>query len=75
MLRSYLEQLRRPDENEGALEKYLRKVQIFLSHSKRDNDGERIAQLVRQKLVDGGGLASFFDVKDIPLAFPSTESY
>ncbi|QUN27214.1 toll/interleukin-1 receptor domain-containing protein [Cupriavidus sp. KK10] len=70
MLRSYLEQLRRPDENEGALEKYLRKVQIFLSHSKRDNDGERIAQLVRQKLVDGGGLASFFDVKDIPPGIP-----
>lgn len=70
MLRSYLEQLRRPEEDEEALEKYLRKVQIFLSHSKRDNDGERIAQLIRQELVEGGGLASFFDVKDIPPGIP-----
>ena len=30
MLRSFLEQLRRPDEEEAALEQYLRKVQIFL---------------------------------------------
>jgi len=66
MLRSYLEQLRRPGEEEDALEQYLRKVQIFLSHSKRDDDGERIAKLIRQELVDEGGLASFFDVKDIP---------
>lgn len=66
MLRSYLEQLRRPDEDEAALEQYLKKVQIFLSHSKRDADGERIAKLIRQQLFEGDGLASFFDVRDIP---------
>uniref|UniRef100_UPI003F4919C2 toll/interleukin-1 receptor domain-containing protein n=1 Tax=Cupriavidus taiwanensis TaxID=164546 RepID=UPI003F4919C2 len=70
MLRSYLEQLRRPDEDEEALDKYLRKVQIFLSHSKHDDDGERIAQHIRQMLVDDGGLASFFDIKDIPPGIP-----
>ena len=66
MLRSYLERLRRPDEEEAALEQYLRKVQILLSHSKHDRDGERIAKLIRKALFDGNGLASFFDVHDIP---------
>lgn len=66
MLRSYLERLRRPDEEDAALEQYLRKVQVFLSHSKRDQDGERIAKLIRDKLFKGDGLATFFDVYDIP---------
>ncbi|RWP35309.1 toll/interleukin-1 receptor domain-containing protein [Mesorhizobium sp.] len=66
MLRHYLEHLRRPAEVEEALEKYLQKVQIFLSHSKHDNYGTRIAQLIRDRLHAGHGLASFFDVHDIP---------
>lgn len=66
MLRSYLERLRRPDEEDAALEQYLRKVQIFLSHSKHDHDGERIAKLIREALFEGDGLATFFDVHDIP---------
>ena len=66
MLRSYLEQLRRPDEDEAALEQFLKKVQIFLSHSKHDTDGERIAKEIRQRIFGGKGLESFFDVHDIP---------
>jgi hypothetical protein len=66
MLRHYLEHLRRPTENEDALEKYLQKVQIFLSHSKHDGDGERIALAIRDSLHNSQGLASFFDVYDIP---------
>lgn len=66
MLRHFLERLRRPDEDEAALEAYLRKVQIFLSHSKHDGVGERIARLIRNRLQAGHGLASFFDVYDIP---------
>ncbi len=66
MLRHYLEHLKRPDEDESALEGYLKKVQIFLSHSKHDDDGERIARLIRDRLHGGHGLASFFDVHDIP---------
>lgn len=66
MLRHFLEHLRRPDEDEAALEAYLRKVQIFLSHSKHDEAGERVARLVRDRLHDGHGFASFFDVHDIP---------
>lgn len=66
MLRSYLEHLRHPNEAEAALEQYLRKVQVFLSHSKHDADGERIAKQIRLHIFDGDGLASFFDVHDIP---------
>lgn len=68
MLRSYLERLKHPTEEEGALEQYLRKVQLFLSHSKHDTHGERIAKLIRERLHQGEGdsLASFFDVHDIP---------
>jgi hypothetical protein len=70
MLRVYLEQLKHPTEKENALEQYLRKVQVFLSHSKHDADGEKIAKKIRQKLFDDEGLASFFDVKDIPTGMP-----
>jgi hypothetical protein len=66
MLRFYLEHIKRPEENERALEAYLKKVQIFISHSKHDDDGERIAYEIRQRLHAGHGLASFFDVHDIP---------
>ena len=66
MLRSYLERLRRPLTEDEALLGYLQKVQIFLSHSKHDGDGERIAKAVRDALHDGQGFSSFFDVKDIP---------
>lgn len=66
MLRHYLEHLRHPTEEDAALENYLRKVQIFLSHSKHDDDGERIAHAIRDRLYTGHGLSSFFDVHDIP---------
>jgi hypothetical protein len=66
MLRHYLEHLRHPVEAADALGVYLKKVQIFLSHSKHDNDGERIAHAIRDHLQAGHGLASFFDVHDIP---------
>lgn len=66
MLRSYLECLRRPLTEDEELLGYLQKVQIFLSHSKHDGDGERIAKAVREALYDAQGLGSFFDVKDIP---------
>lgn len=66
MLRHYLEHLKRPAEEEASLTAYLRNVQIFLSHSKHDDDGERIACLIRDRLHAGQGLASFFDVRDIP---------
>lgn len=65
MLRSYLERLRHPEDPDEALASYLERVQVFLSHSKRDEAGERIAKLIRKALFDGDGLSSFFDVHDI----------
>lgn len=67
MLRSYLEHLRRPKETGDILARYLRKVEIFISHSKHDEDGERIAKLIRRYVYEGDGLSSFFDVHDIPI--------
>jgi hypothetical protein len=66
MLRHYLEHLKRPTEAEAALERYLKKVQIFLSHSKHDDGGEHMARAIRDRLHAGHGLSSFFDVHDIP---------
>lgn len=66
MLRHYLEHLKHPAEEQAALEAYLKKVQIFLSHSKHDDHGEQIAYAIRERLHAGHGLSSFFDVHDIP---------
>lgn len=66
MLRHYLEHLRHPTEAENTLERYLRKVQVFLSHSKHDNSGSRIACAVRDRIHGHHALASFLDVHDIP---------
>jgi hypothetical protein len=66
MLRHYLARLKHPADDEAALEGYLKKVQIFLSHSKHDDGGERVARAVRDRLHDGHAPASFFDVHDIP---------
>ncbi|MGK7245826.1 toll/interleukin-1 receptor domain-containing protein [Buttiauxella agrestis] len=73
MLRHYLEHLKQPDKSDDELLKYLRKVQIFLSHSKHDSDGERIAYLIRDQLHKGNGLSSFFDVHDIPVGLRFNE--
>jgi hypothetical protein len=66
MLRHYLEHIKRPDEEVDELERFLHRVQIFLSHSKHDDDGERIAKLIRDHLNADGNLQTFFDVLDIP---------
>lgn len=66
MLRSYLERLRHPADAEDELIQYLRRVEVFLSHSKHDAYGETIARRVREKLHTSEGLDSFFDVHDIP---------
>ena len=66
MLRHYLEHLKRPAEDQDALAGYLKKVQIFLSHSKHDSDGVAVAKAIRDRIQAGHGLSSFFDVHDIP---------
>lgn len=66
MLRQYLERLQRPDVAEPDLIRYLRRVDVFLSHSKHDDDGVEIALKFR-KFVQDGGYDAFFDVFDIPI--------
>ena len=66
MLRHYLERLRHPVEAETTLARYLRKVQVFLSHSKHDDSGSRLAYAIRDRIHGHYALASFFDVHDIP---------
>ncbi len=64
-LRDFGKSVGKPGKNFGA---YLRKIQIFLSHSKSDKDGEKIAHLIRDRIhKQHGSLASFLDVKDIPV--------
>ena len=72
MLRHYIEHLKHPEEDAESLERYLEKVQVFLSHSKHDGDGERLAQEIRDWLYQNIALLSFFDVHDIPpgMRFP-----
>lgn len=66
MLRHRLDLFRRPEESDAPLSGYLEKIQVFISHSKHDNDGEPIARSVRDWLHDHSALSSFFDVCDIP---------
>ncbi|EME01861.1 MAG: toll/interleukin-1 receptor domain-containing protein [Pseudomonas stutzeri] len=64
ILRYNLAQLEAPTERD--LSEYLKKVQIFLSHSKHDDEGVEIAKAIRLRIYQGHGLSSFFDVHDIP---------
>lgn len=66
LLRFYLAYSNEAVNNDVALEGYLKKVQIFISHSKHDNNGERIAIIIRNYLHENSGFQSFFDVLDIP---------
>ena len=68
MLRSYLERLRRPPNRRRRLISIYARWRYSLATSKHDTHGERIAKLIRDQLYrgEGDGLASFFDVHDIP---------
>ena len=47
------------------------KVRVFLSHSKHDSIGERIAKRVRKWVQEDVQLSVFLDVADIPAGLPS----
>ena len=54
-------------DSEPTLEDYLAtRVQVFLSHTKHDQDGEALAQSMRSWLDQNSHLSSFFDTHDIP---------
>lgn len=66
MLRVYLAHVENPDTTRDNLDHYLKPVEVFLSHTKHDTDGERIARHIRDWLHQRQNYASFFDVHDIP---------
>ena len=66
MLRHYLQHLERPEIAENDLIQFLRRVDVFLSHSKHDPDGEQIALQFRRYVQDAG-YDAFFDIFDIPI--------
>jgi len=73
MLRHRLDALPQVDGGKTSREQYLEKIQVFISHSKHDNDGEVIARQVRNWLHTHSSLSSFFDVHDIPPGMPFEE--
>ncbi len=58
---------------EASLADYLEKIQVFISHSKHDDDGEPVARSIRDWLHKHSALSSFFDVHDIPAGLSSRE--
>ena len=70
MLRHRLEPPQTGGAMETALRDYLKRVPIFISHSKHDGDGETVARCVRDWIHAYSPLDSFFDVTDIPPGLP-----
>lgn len=73
MLRYRLDLLAYPDGGLVPFERYLRGIQIFISHSKHDGDGESVARSIRDWIHTHSALSSFFDVRDIPPGLPFAE--
>ena len=65
-IRMLRHRLRGPEAAEASLADYLEKIQVFISHSKHDDDGEPVARSIRDWLHEHSALSSFFDVHDIP---------
>ena len=70
ILRTYIASNDHPGVAVDQLDVYLEKVSVFLSHSKHDAYGEKIALAIRQFLSDNSSLSQFFDVRDIPAGLP-----
>ena len=67
LLRLYLAHLEHPAMGtEEELEVYLKKVRVFLSHSKHDTEGEKLALELKNAITEES-ISTFFDVYDIPV--------
>lgn len=71
MLRGHLYMLRNPSGDQPGLERYLEKIQIFLSYTRKD--GKEIAEEIRCWLHKNSALSTFLDVYDIPGGLPFSE--
>ena len=70
MLRYYLALLQHTGDGHSALDDYLTNVQVFLSHSKHDGQGETVADALRTWLNDNAKAVPFLDVRNIPAGAP-----
>ncbi len=70
ILRTYIASKEHPEATEGQLDAYLQRVRVFLSHSKHDEYGEKIAWAIEDFLSKNMALSQFFDVRDIPAGLP-----
>ncbi len=66
MLRHSLDRLRPAGGEDDEVGRYLKKIRIFISHSKHDDDGEFVGSSIRDWIHMYSPLDSFFDVYDIP---------
>lgn len=60
MLRHKFDQHRYPDGTDSDLGRYLKKIKVFISHSKHDEDGESIGDRIRNWIHNESLLDSFF---------------
>lgn len=70
ILRTYVASIDNPGVAVDQLDAYLERVQVFLSHSKHDPYGQKIALAVEDFLSKNTALSQFFDVRDIPAGLP-----
>ena len=59
--------------HEPDLASQIEHVRVFLSHSKHDHIGERVARGIRRWLQDDVRLSPFLDIADVPAGLPSDE--
>lgn len=70
MLRHQIAEREGTVTQKNMLGAYMDKVKVFLSHSKNDKHGERIAKSIRSWLGDKESISTFLDVYDIPAGTP-----
>jgi hypothetical protein len=73
ILRTYIASKKHPSVATDQLDVYLKKVCVFLSHSKHDRYGKKIALAIIDFLSKDSALSQFFDVRDIPAGLPFPE--
>ena len=66
MLRHRIDMLQDVGGGEAVFARYLEQIQVFISHSKHDEDGESVGRCIRDWIHTHSPLDSFFDVYDIP---------
>ncbi len=70
MLRHRIDAHQSVEGGSVAYERYLEKIQVFISHSKHDGDGESVGNRIRDWIYEHSPLDSFFDIHDIPPGLP-----